>query len=69
MSLPAGLARPTVRKQMPPWELAMGFGVLVLGLAFLSRTFEGVLRFALLVGWIAGSGIVLALKTNFACPR
>jgi len=64
---PEAKAHTRVRKEqsMHPFELIIGFCVLVLGLAFLSRTFDGPLRFTLLVAFIATSGLVLGLKTDF----
>ncbi|RJQ10375.1 MAG: hypothetical protein C4551_02780 [Bacillota bacterium] len=61
--------RPAVRKQMPTWELLAGLTLLVLGLAFFARAFTGSIRFVLLTAWMVGAGVVLAFKTNFACPR
>lgn len=69
VSQPAAARRRPVRKQMPFGDLLMGFCVLILGLALLCRVPDTTLRFALLVTWMAGAGVVLATKTDFSWPR
>jgi len=73
MSGPTALGRRiggrAVRRQMPFGDLVAGFVVLVLGLALLCRIGDAALRFVLLLAWMAGAGVVLALNTNFSWPR
>ncbi len=69
MSQPAVRERRTTRRQMPFGDLVLGFAVLVLGLALLCRVDNDTLRFVLLLGWMAGAGVVLAMKTDFSWPR
>jgi len=54
---------------MPFGNLLMGFCVLVLGLALLCRVPDATLRFTLLVTWMTGASVVLALKTDFSWPK